>query len=280
MNELLAAFPDPGVAPIVKRGRKQVYATPDGDFPRVTSILEALAKPFLVPWAAKQERTAVLEAVSRVLEQEGRWLDRAIEDLTDGKPRAEIVAYMVQAVEDELGPAKAHQKQVQEAADIGTAIHQEIQRRTHAMLKLPHAAEAPLRDEVTWAVMAWEDWIKSSGIRPFRCEQPVWSVRLGVAGTVDLLAFDSASRLGIVDYKSSKGIYDSHHVQVATYCEMASEFAPIEWAKIVRVPKNVEDPAFEVKDLGELYDRTLTHQELVNVFRAASLIHRSLMAAA
>ena len=145
------------------------------------------------------------------------------------------------------------------------------------MLGLTAGPEPVIRDEAMVAVMAWQDWWKGSGLRPFRCEQVVWDKGLMVAGTVDLLALDEGGRLGIVDYKTSKGIYDSHHIQVAAYAHMARNFAEIEWCQIVRIPKSLDDPAFEVKQLGVLYDRTLTEDQLMDVFRAAATVYRTLV---
>lgn len=261
MSATISAFPDPSVAGLQKVGRKTLYRTPDGDFPRVTSILDALPKPFLVPWAARVEREACLAAAGSVYAD---GVEGGVQDFLD-------------AVEARLGPAKEHQKQMQKAADIGTAAHEEIQRQTRKMLGLQHGPEVDLPDGALVAVMAWQDWLKGSGLTPFRTEQTVWCKELECAGTIDLLAFDPAGRLGIVDYKTSKGLYDSHHVQVATYGALARNFAPIEWSLLVRIPKDINDPAFEVKELGQMYDRTLTPEELVDVFRAARVIYRALV---
>lgn len=270
MSEILAAFPAADAAGLVKVGRKTVYRTPEGDMNRCTSILEALPKPFLVPWAAGLERAVVLEAAADVF--------------IDPEFKGDGPAAFIEEVERRMGPARAHQKTLEEAADIGSKIHNEIQRRTRLMLDLPAAPAETLPDAATLAVMAWEDWFKSSGLRPFRSEQVVWDSATKVAGTIDLLAFNRDGRLGIVDYKSSKGIYDSHHVQVAKYVQMASNFAPIEWADIVRLPKRYDDPflttpgsAFEVKPLGTLYDRKLTVTELLRVFEAARTIYELTM---
>lgn len=269
MSEILAAFPAPEVAYLVKVGRKNLYRTPDGDFQRCTSILEALPKQrFLVPWAANLERQAVIEAAGAVM----------AEGVEGGIPE------FMGAIEAKLGWAREHQKKLTEGGDIGTAAHNEIQRRTRLLLGLPAGPEVALRDESLWAVMAWEDWFKTAGLKPLRCEQTVWDKASGVAGTVDLLAFNDAGELGIVDYKTSKGIYDDHHVQVAKYCQMAGNFAEIQWANIVRTPKNVADPEFEVKTLGDLSwtgkdgrrtEKHVTLEQLLSVYEAAHTIYKT-----
>ena len=77
--------------------------------------------------------------------------------------------------------------------------------------------------------------------------------------------------------KTSKGVYDSHHLQVAAYLHAGRNFAPLRWAKIVRLPKKIDDPNFEVVPLGKLYDRTLTEEELMEAFRSCLTLHRLLV---
>jgi hypothetical protein len=72
-----------------------------------------------------------------------------------------------------------------------------------------------------------------------------------------------------VDLKTSRGIYDDYHLQVAAYVKAARNFADIQWGKIVRVPKVMTDPAFEVKVLGDCYDRQLTEGQLLGAVKAA-----------
>lgn len=283
-------FPDPGVGYLVKKGRGEVYRTPEGDFPRVTSILNCLPKQrFLVPWAADQERVACLEA-ARLVASDSNWFDYAsaldpaemerekIEDF-----RAWLGDSLVSAMEAKLGPAREHQKIKDRAADIGSEIHNEIERLTKILLGQPAAPEVSLSEPATLAVMAWQDWLLGSGFRIVRAEQVVWSADLGIAGTVDAFAVNALGELGIIDYKTSKSIYDEYHVQVATYSHAARELGlPVKWQKIVRIPKTLEDPIFktdapiESKSLGEMYRDTRTEEELIRIFRAAKTIHELL----
>lgn len=279
-------FPDPGTAFLVQKGRGQVYRTPKGDYKRVTSVLESLPKQrFLVPWAADKERAACLEA-ARIVVQETAFLDIA---RAGGETTQQLAQGFVASMEDHLGPAREHQKLKEKGGDIGGEIHEEIQRRTRAMLGLEPGPEFQIRPEALLAVMAWEDWLKGSKLRPVACEQVVWSDELEVGGTVDLFALDERDRLGIVDYKSSKAIYDEMHVQVATYCKCSRERGiPVEWAQFVRLPKTVDDPIFknsgppiETKPLGEMYSNSskkkiLTEEELMAVFSAAKVINSTL----
>lgn len=251
-------FCDPSECVIVA-GRSRKYRTPDGNvYPSVTTVLKVLGlgTEALIAWSARTERDAVLEACADVFAER------------DAQGPAEFAAL----VEMRIGKAKQHQKLLAQGAEIGSQIHAEIQRRTALMLGQEAPAGVPLVDQAEVALMAWDDWLKTSGLKLYRAEQPVWDDELRAAGTIDALAYNDKGELGLIDYKSSRGIYDTHHVQVATYLKMARNFERLSWAKIVRLPKSLDDPAFEVKDLGEMYGgKTLTEEQLLNCFLGARM---------
>jgi hypothetical protein len=235
------------------------YKTPDGEFPRVTAILKVLGlgTEGLIKWSANEERKAVLEAADAVhLKMSGGvWT----------KPFKETVL-------DEIGPARQHQKQLAKAGEIGTAIHQAI----HDYLQGKKAGD--LSPEAAHAVVAFKEWWGETGLTAVRMEQPVWDSTLEYAGTIDLVAEHPRLGLGVVDFKSSKNLYDSHHLQVAAYVHAGSRWADLKWAQIVRLPKNVDDPKFEMKALGDLFDRRLNQEQLMDVFKSALTIHKLLVA--
>ncbi len=79
-------------------------------------------------------------------------------------------------------------------------------------------------------------------------EQTVWSRTHRYAGTLDLVAYVDGVRT-LIDFKTSKAIYAEAHLQNVAYqvalAEMGHE--PCLSGCIVRVPKNTNDPAFEVQ---------------------------------
>ena len=105
----------------------------------------------------------------------------------------------------------------------------------------------------------------------------MWDSAEGYAGTIDIVAEHPANGLGVVDLKTSKGLYTDHHLQVAAYMHAGRNFADLKWAQIVRLPKNLEDPGFEVKPLGALYDRQLGQDQLYSVFKAALTVYKLLV---
>ena len=254
-------IPWPG--PVNIKGQK--YLTPEGDFVRVTTALKAFggSTEGLIKWSATEERKAVLEAAREVY---------AGDTVTNGPD--EFAA----AVEANLGQARSHQKQLAKAAEIGTSIHNAIEYRLKADIGQTVGQKPALSDQALWAFMAWEDWWNGAGLTPVRIEQPIWDPHVGFAGTIDLLA-EGPDGLELLDWKSSKGIYESHHMQVAAYGHAARRWAPIVRSRIVRVPKNVEDPLFEVRELGEMYGgRKMTEEQLFRAFCSALDLYNLLMA--
>lgn len=255
MPTTVANWPDPNIA-IGRDG----YKTSDGVFPRVTSILRVIGGDKvegLIRWAATEERKAVLEAAGTVL--------NTSKGMTT---QAQFIA----DVEKALGPARQHQKQLQKGGEIGSAVHQAV----HEYLR--DGAWGVLADEALRPVVAFQEWWGKSGLKAVRMEQPVWDSELGYAGTIDLIAEHPEKGLGLIDFKTSKGIYDEHHIQVAAYMHAAQRWAHVKWAEIVRLPKSIGDPDFEVRPLGAMYNRQLTRDDLMEVFKAALTIHKLLVA--
>src|SRR3972149_3082236 len=89
---------------------------------RVTRVLSALAKPALIPWAAGQERDAVLLALREILAR-----DPAL--LVHASPET-----VVEAVQGRMGYARAHLKTTRDAMHTGTPAHGLIQEKTIQMM--------------------------------------------------------------------------------------------------------------------------------------------------
>jgi hypothetical protein len=253
-------WPEPNCTTYVNGAGGRYYRALHGEFPvplpGVTTVLKVLglSTNALIAWSAREERKAVLEAAADVF----------AEGTHDDGP-----AGFVAAVESRIGKAKQHQKLVSKAADIGTAAHAAVQRMLRLELGLPVGPEVEMPEQAQWAFMAFEDYWRKSGLKAVRSEQLIWNVELGYAGTIDIVAEDKDGRVGIADLKTSRGTYLDHHLQVAAYCHAARAHTPVEWAKIIRLPKNTSDPDFEVVDLGNLYDgKVISEAKLMEAFAA------------
>jgi len=211
----------------------------DGEkLPSVTHILSVIGKPALVHWAANQERLMVTEAAADLYED--------LAAITKPMPRT---AYIT-TLQGRIGKTKAHQKELAKASDIGTQVHALIEWRLRQSLGQALGPEPRVVDDAQWAYMAYEDWSKSVHLQPRFVEQTVYSRVHGYAGTMDLLAeVDGQQRL--VDFKTGKAIYPESFLQSAAYQVAMSEMGhdrPV-GGLIVRLPKNQDDPAFEVAEV-------------------------------
>ena len=212
------------------------FYTIDGEhYPSVTTILGIIAKPALVPWAANQERTLVLEAAADL------YLDLA------KTPPMSRPVYLA-TLQNRLGKTRAHQRALTMASDIGRQTHALIEWTLRRHLGQAVGPEPKVVDDALWAFMAWEDWARSVKLEPLFIEQVVFSRRHGYAGTMDLLARVD-NELALIDFKTSKAIYGESFLQNAAYQVALSEMghATPTAGYIVRMPKTQTDPAFEAK---------------------------------
>jgi len=230
--------------------RDRFYRIDGCQLPSVTTILDVIAKPALGPWYAKQERryfeTAMLEVLS--------------------KPGARDPEYVLAAVVDAVGGVKAADREKQRAATIGTAIHAGIEWQLRRRLGEDAGPEPLLPDAAAWAVESWKDWAKSIALEPVAIERTVYCHACGYAGTLDLYArVDGA--LTVLDWKSGRAIYPEAFLQNVAYRHAAARRGlPSAQGLIVRVPKLVEDPAWEVM--------TVPQTLVLNDFLAAARIWR------
>lgn len=250
---------------VVAKG--QGYLCPDGRVrPRVTTVekLIGLGSEALVGWAARTEKEAVLEAV------------KACHGYAQGMTPEGFVA----TIEKHIGSAKAHIRKMNVAADIGSAVHAEVEQYMKALIRGESYKMTHENPEVMWAIMAFEDWWAGAGLAPLVSEQFVYCSTLDTAGTIDLICQRDDGSLGIVDFKTSNYLLPVHHVQVATYQKMGQNWLPLEWATLVRIPKKYGEVAIEVKPLGEIWDdrrketRRVPVEDLVAAFQAARELYR------
>jgi hypothetical protein len=212
-----------------------------------------------VPWAAKEERLAVMEASA----------DLHAECARQQFPRS---MYLL-ALEQRVGKTKAHVKALAKASDIGTAAHTKIEWLMRRDLGQKVGPEPLVPAAAAVAVRAFEDWRAAVRLQPHLIEQTVYSRTHVFAGTMDLLAtLDSAALLALlerqgavtatlaewlraretvcalIDFKTGRGIYAEAHLQSVAYQRALAEMGHgrVDGGLIVRLPKVATDPGFEV----------------------------------
>lgn len=212
-----------------RKGR--MYEIDGKEYPSVTTILQAIGKPALVNWAAKVEREMVLEVSAGLYK--------------DARPGMSEAAWIT-SMQSRLTKAKAHQKELAKAGDIGKQAHAWIEWQLKAHMLIEPGPPPVISDAARWAVMAWEDWSKSVDFKPVFVEQVVYSEKYNYAGTLDLLA-EVNGKLTVLDWKTGKAVYPEAHLQNAAYRQAIREMGhgdPVQGI-IVRLPKVETDPEFE-----------------------------------
>jgi len=212
------------------------YHIEDRDLPSVTTILGVINKPALAHWIEKTTRAAVIDTAADL------HVDLAKANAA-GVSRAAYIA----TIEARLGKAKATDREMVKAQEIGTQAHALIEWTLRKQLGQIVGDRPATTPPAEWAFMSFEDWAKSVSLEPVYVEQTVWSLDWGFAGTLDLLARVNGE-LMLIDFKTGKAIYDESYLQNVAYQVALDEMGHPKpsGGLIVRLPKLETDPAFEV----------------------------------
>lgn len=220
--------------------KKHAYQWGGAFVPGVTSILQCIAKPALMPWAIGVTRDYWLEAVNA-----GR---------TDfAKIHKESWS--------------ASKKIAKDAANIGHNVHEYAE----AFFKNQPLPEL-LTDEAKRGAEAFHKWTSAHTIKILASERRVFSKEHYYAGTCDFVA-EIDGVFGVGDIKTSSGIYPEMRLQTAAYQHAMQEEKgikfPVRW--IIRFDKKTGE--FEVKSF---YDFELDFSG----FKSALNLHKALQAIA
>lgn len=183
-----------------------------GQLPSVTTILQVIAKPGLIPWA-KNEALKLVEVELKKFS--GKSLD-----ITD------------EFIDTIIVRSKNRPKEIlDEASDFGTQAHILID-------KIIRNEPVEIPDVFKPVVDGFLAWKSGEGFEILSSEVMVYSEKHGYAGSLDCLAKRNGS-LSVLDWKSSKGIYDTMALQVAAYAKAHEEIngTSISEAWIIRFPK-------------------------------------------
>jgi hypothetical protein len=209
--------------------------------PSVTEVLDIIAKPALIGWSFKKAREAALAA------------SRATYELAHpgGHCLALNAGSYINAV-DKATPKSTYQLPKTEA-DIGTMVHARIESEMRREL----GQDVPVFELPEWEVIdgkrvphqAWNAyqsylaWRKSKEIKIVSVEQRVWSLKLGIAGTADVVMY-VGDVLTVGDFKTSKAVYWNYKLQVAAYRAAVAEMEGLETpigGVVLRFPKDPGD---------------------------------------
>lgn len=207
------------------------------DWPSVTTILRASAKPQLVEWAARVEREACQGAAIEWV------LDLVHDDDALDAVRQASEASLAAQFEARVGRVKTHRRRSQQALELGAIAHELIRQAMLDQIGVPHEPRpASVPAEAELVVMAWDDYCRSERVRPIVAEQTVRHPTLGYAGTIDLVA---QTRQGprLFDFKTSAAVYAEYRLQVWAYLaawQAEGRQPPLDTGVVICLPKTLD----------------------------------------
>lgn len=164
-----------------------------------TQVLSVIAKPALIPWAARMCADYIRDNLKS--------LDDLEQVLEEGK--------------------NAHRKTKESAGDFGTEVHKIIE--DHIKISIEKKEEFFTKLEFTHtdkkvekAVNMFFDWATKNRVRFLESEKLVHSIELWVGGIADFVCEIDGERY-VGDIKTSSGIYPEHFIQASTYAKMLEE---------------------------------------------------------
>jgi hypothetical protein len=136
-----------------------------------------------------------------------------------------------------------HAQKKQEAADIGTVIHDWCEKYIKHKLKIKgfESPEIPEDESAIIGVNAFLDWEKEHKVKFVSSERVIYSRKYDYIGKMDIEAYVDGD-LCLVDLKSSNGLYNTVRAQTAAYLKADEEESDREyvgrWA--IRLSKETE----------------------------------------
>lgn len=217
-------------------------------YPGVTGVLSVIAKPALVPWAKRVT------------------LDKVREELKHMIWKADATGYVRPTLEgiDALleRASKIPDKLKDDAAKLGTEAHAYIDKIVRG------ETPGPLPDEILEPVSGFAKWWKESGFEFVAGDTKVASRIHGYGGSLDALARRPNGQIVLLDWKTSKALYDEYALQVSAYVKAFEEMygLTISEAWCVRFRKaGVDGPPFEalpVRSISESFLAFLSAKSL------------------
>ena len=170
-------------------------------YPRVTTVLNVVAKDTLVNWAVKE----ALKKLQRLYAERLGSSEGPLPDLKDLCDEAKGAANEIKL----------------NAARRGTATHHLIEGRTEEELTLQDGD----LDSVRPMYESFKLWASERNFVPIANEVPIWSDKHGFKGTLDCIGTVDG-RLELIDWKTSNHIGLDYRLQTAAYWYGLKECKP------------------------------------------------------
>ena len=190
---------------------KKHYYTVEGEYaPSVTTILDSIAKPALVPWAANEGAKFFISHVHEGMK---------VEDMAKGI-------------------RGAYRTSSGAALNIGMEVHKWCEEAILWKLGKGEAPQSLTRTESKNAINAFREWTKVNDVEWLTVEEKVYHRGHKFAGTVDATAIIN-DEYCVIDFKTSGAIYSAYYLQCAAYAKAIEDMRgkEVEKAYVLRFDK-------------------------------------------
>jgi|TARA_R110002051_G_scaffold161794_1_gene233402 hypothetical protein len=207
--------------------KKHYYTVDEKYAPSVTTVLDSIAKPALIPWAASEG---------------AKFFKANVKEFTVGD---------MSTVDMEKGIRGAYRKRSGDALVIGQQVHEWAEKAILWKLGRGDAPSLPDSTEAKSSIGAFREWVKTNDIEWVSAEEKVFHPERWFAGTVDAVARVNGE-FSVIDFKTSAAIYTPYHLQCAAYakCVQLIYGEEVEKAYILRFDKKTGD--FEAQASSEI----------------------------
>ena len=161
--------------------------------------------------------------------------------------------------DDVIAASNAHTEKKEEAAGFGSMVHDYAEAFGRAKISGEPLPEIPkdAPEQVLSGISAFLDWVDSHGVRFVQCERFLYSKVFGYCGKTDVIVEIGGKRY-VVDYKTSKGLYDEFFFQVSAYWEAYEEETEEKLEGAILVHFDKDTGGFEARTVGrEEHDKNL-----------------------
>ena len=142
----------------------------------------------------------------------------------------------------------AYRNKSQAALNIGEEVHAWCEQAIKFKLGVGTMPSMPDNEVVRESIENFRDWTKENDVKWLSSEEKIYNRKYKYAGTVDAIA-EVNGVFGVIDFKTSKRLYDEYDLQVSAYGETIEDIygRDCESSWLLRFDK--EDGSFESKEL-------------------------------
>ncbi len=155
--------------------------------------------------------------------------------------------------------AQAHKKHSRRAKDIGTFVHEWIQKYIESKIKNLPPPPLPLNIYIRKSVEAFLKWEKENKIQFLETERKIYSKAYNYAGTLDAEAVAN-NKIFIIDFKTSNAIHPEYFLQTSAYTQARSEESGLKYEDpwVIKIGKDGTLEAQQMKNWERNFEAFLS----------------------